>query len=290
MYASAGDYSADGPMRVQRHTNARIFNDRIVPALNPAERENNLLLGAARRLAHSPDDGAFMASVEEDESVVCAALLVPPFNLLISPGPTTALEALARQLQAWGIAIPGVMALAPVSVAFAALWQRVTQCGAERGKELQLLALGGAPTATLAPGVLRAAAGDDIPVLTAWGSAFFAEVGLPSAEHDLFVARLDEAIAAERLWLWESEGRPVSMLGYSETTARAVRIGPVFTPREWRGRGFASAAVAGLSLRLLTGGRFWCLLFANVDNPASAALYRRIGYQDVCVYREYRFT
>jgi uncharacterized protein len=277
-------------MHIQRYTDARAFNDRTAPALEPAERENNLLLGAARRLAHSPDDAAFMASVEDDGKVVCAALLVPTFNLLLSPAPAAVLDLLARQLQAWGIAIPGVMALAPVSVAFAALWQRQQQCGAKRGKDLQLLALGATPKATTAPGLLRPAVAADIPMLTAWGGEFFAEVGLPPAERDLFVARLDEAIAAERLWLWESGSEPVSMLGYSETTARAARIGPVYTPRAWRGRGFASAAVAGLSRRLLASGRSWCLLFADVENPTSTALYRRIGYEDVCLYREYRFT
>jgi hypothetical protein len=277
-------------MKVQRHTDARVFNDRIVPALEPAERENNLLLGAARRLARSPDEAAFMASVEADGTIVCAALLVPPFNLLISPAPSVVLEALAEQLRAWGIAIPGVMAVAPVSVAFAALWQRLQGCGAERGKDLQLLALSAAPKSTVAPGVLRAAVAADIPVLVDWSDEFFPEVGLPSADRDLFVARLDEAIAAERLWLWEFDGQPVSMLGYGETTARAVRIGPVYTPRACRGHGFASAAVSGLSRRLLVEGRSWCLLLADVENPISAALYRRIGYEDVCLYREYRFT
>src|SRR5580765_746188 len=113
--ARSGDDCVDGAMLVQRYSNARAFYDRILPALEPAERENNLLLGAARRLAYSPHDDALMASVEANGNVVCAALLVPPFNLLISPAPAATLEALARQLQAWSIAIPGVMALAPVS-------------------------------------------------------------------------------------------------------------------------------------------------------------------------------
>jgi hypothetical protein len=277
-------------MRVQRYTDAGAFNERIAPALEAAERENNLLLGAARRLAGSPDETAFMASLEADSTVIGAALLVPPFNLLISPAPGTALEALARQLQAWHVAIPGVMALAPVSVAFAALWQRLQCCKAERGKDLQLLALGAEPRVPDVPGTLRAATAADIPILTAWAGEFFPEVGLPDAERALFVARLDETIAVERLWLWEAEGAPVSMLGYSETTPRSARIGPVYTPRSGRGRGFASAAVAGLSARLLAGGRSWCLLFADVGNPVSTALYRRLGYQDVCLYREYRFT
>jgi len=277
-------------MQVQRDIDARAFSDRIAPALELAERENNLLLGAARRLAHAPDDRALMASVEADGNVVCAALLAPPFNLLVSPAPSVALEALAEQLRAWGIAIPGVMALAPMSVAFAALWQRRQGCSAVRGKDVQLLALAVAPPATAAPGLLRAAARADISLLAAWGGEFFPEVRLPDAERDLFVARLDEEIAAERLWLWECDGQPVSMLGYRETTARTVRIGPVYTPRAWRGRGFASAVVSEVSQRLLAAGRSWCLLFADLENPTSMALYRRIGYENVCIYREYRFT
>jgi len=277
-------------MQVQRYTDARAFNDRIAPTLELAERENNLLLGAARRLVYSPDDAAVMASVEEGGSVVCATLLVPPFNLLLSSAPDPALRALAEQLQAWHIAIPGVMAPVSVSDAFAMLWQRLTQCSMARGKDVRLLALGTAPPATATPGALRAAVPSDIPLLAAWSRKFFPEVGLPNAERDLFVARLDEEIGVEPLWLWDCDGRPVSMLRYRETTARAVRIGPVYTPRAHRGRGFATAAVGEVSRRLLAGGRSWCLLFADVENPTSTALYRRLGYQDICLYREYRFA
>jgi hypothetical protein len=277
-------------MRVQRYTDARAFCERIAPALEPAELENNLLLGSTRRLAREPDDQAVMVALEADETVIGAALLVPPFNLLVSPAPAMAREALARELQASRIAIPGVMALAPVSAAFAALWQRLQPRSAEHGKDLQLMALGGAPRPPDIPGVLRAATPADITLLSMWGGEFFPEVGLPQAERDLFVARLGKSIAAERLWLWEVDGAPVSMLGYSDATARAARIGPVYTPRPHRGRGFASAAVATLSRRLLASGRSWCLLFADVENPTSTALYRRIGFADVCLYREYRFT
>ena len=51
--ARSGDNCFDGAMQVQRYSDARAFYDRILPALEPAERENNLLLGAARRLAYS---------------------------------------------------------------------------------------------------------------------------------------------------------------------------------------------------------------------------------------------
>jgi len=48
--------------------------------------------------------------------------------------------------------------------------------------------------------------------------------------------------------------------------------------------------VAELSRRLLAGGRTWCLLFADVANPTSTGIYRRLGYEEVCLFREYRFA
>src|SRR5262249_34960132 len=221
----SADAGSSAAMLVQRYADARAFNDRIAPALEPAERENNLLLGAVRRLAHTPGHAAFMAAVSEDDHVVCATLLEPPFNLLVSPAPGGAFEALGERLLEWRITIPGVMALEQVADAFATLWQRLTRCGAARGTDVRLLALGPTPQVTATPGVLRAAGPLDIPLLALWSGAFFPEVGLPNTERDLFIARLEEEAAARRLWLWESDGQPVSMLGYRETTTRTVRIG-----------------------------------------------------------------
>jgi predicted GNAT family acetyltransferase len=118
--------------------------------------------------------------------------------------------------------------------------------------------------------------------------AFHDEVRFPASERDSFIARLPEMIAVPRLWLWE-DGEPVCMLAHNETTPRTARIGPVFTPRSARGKGYATAAVSDLTRRLLAGGRAWCLLFADVANPTAMGMYRRIGYEEVGLFREYAF-
>jgi predicted GNAT family acetyltransferase len=79
------------------------------------------------------------------------------------------------------------------------------------------------------------------------------------------------------------------MAAHTETTPRTARIGPVFTPPSLRGNGYASAAVAALTRRLLAAGRAWCLLFADTGNPISTGIYRRLGYEEVALFREYRF-
>ena len=59
-----------------------------------------------------------------------------------------------------------------------------------------------------------------------------------------------------------------------------VRVGPVYTPVEHRGSGFASAAVAAVSGQILADGRRPCL-FTDQANPTSNRIYQAIGYEPV---------
>ena len=59
-----------------------------------------------------------------------------------------------------------------------------------------------------------------------------------------------------------------------------MRVGLVFTPPAYRGRGIARASVEALTARILSGGDA-CVLFADLENPTSNAIYRRIGYRPV---------
>ena len=70
---------------------------------------------------------------------------------------------------------------------------------------------------------------------------------------------------------------------------RGARIGPVYTPPEARGKGYASACVGGLAQRLLDDGKTSCGIFADLANPASNRVYQRLGFQEACRYREYTF-
>jgi predicted GNAT family acetyltransferase len=54
----------------------------------------------------------------------------------------------------------------------------------------------------------------------------------------------------------------------------------VYTPPAERRRGYAAAAVAEVSRRLLDQGARVCL-FTDQANPTSNALYARLGYEPV---------
>lgn len=84
------------------------------------------------------------------------------------------------------------------------------------------------------------------------------------------------------IWLWEESGRPVSFTAFHDPTPTGVRVGPVYTPDECRGSGYATSLVAAMSAWLLANGRQRCLLFADRENPTSNGIHLRIGYEHVC--------
>ena len=79
-------------------------------------------------------------------------------------------------------------------------------------------------------------------------------------------------------------------MGFGGPTPNGIRIGPVYTPPELRGRGYASALTAQVSQLQLDRGRRFCFLYTDLANPTSNAIYMRIGYERVCDSRELAFV
>jgi len=73
----------------------------------------------------------------------------------------------------------------------------------------------------------------------------------------------------------------VSLAGNTRQVAGAVRIAPVYTPPEHRGRGFAAGATAAAARAALDGGAGEVLLYTDVDNPMTNRLYARLGFVPV---------
>jgi predicted GNAT family acetyltransferase len=79
------------------------------------------------------------------------------------------------------------------------------------------------------------------------------------------------------------------MAGSTGPTPHGIRIGAVYTPPEYRQRGYASACVAYLSQMMLDSGRKFCFLFTDLSNPTSNHIYQQIGYEPVCDVDNYVF-
>ena len=144
-----------------------------------------------------------------------------------------------------------------------ASWHRLGEAARE---VLQLLAVGGRPVDVEVLERLVAARGSDDVVRPSIAEA--AGEGLVVRE-------------AGRVWFWTDEsGVPAHLSAMNAPAFGAARIGPVYTPKEHRGQGYAGNTVAALSQRILDSGAVPCL-FTDQANPASNALYAALGYRPI---------
>jgi uncharacterized protein len=144
----------------------------------------------------------------------------------------------------------------------------------------------------LAGGGPRPATPADREQVVAWFLAFAEEV-LPSEDdRDRQIRMVESRLTASEdagIWVWEDGGGPVAFSGYGGATPNGIRIGPVYTPPDLRGRGYGTSLVASQSRWLLETGRSFVFLYTDLDNPTSNALYRRIGYRMIAEAGEVRF-
>jgi predicted GNAT family acetyltransferase len=91
------------------------------------------------------------------------------------------------------------------------------------------------------------------------------------------------------MMIWDDPD-PVTMAGFRGRTPNGVRIGMVYTPPEYRRKGYATACVAALSQHLLDSGCRYVCLYTDLTNPTSNHIYQTIGYRPVVDSDEYGFS
>ncbi len=223
--------------------------------------------------------GATLLTVARDESTIGVAVRTPPMQLLLSrvaeADRAETMDALASYLE--GQALPGVVGPAGVPEAFAARW------GGPSFLRLRLRehALTSVTWPAAVRGAHRLATVDDLDRLCVFANAFVDETGLPEEDRiHATRASLEGRVAGGKLHVWVDEGEVVAMAS-AGGTARVGRIGLVYTPKERRRSGYASALVATLAAAALERGCVAASLSTDVKNPTSNRIYRAIGFEPI---------
>jgi GNAT superfamily N-acetyltransferase len=211
--------------------------------------------------------------------VTAAFMHTPPFGVTLTPAPADVAAALAETFAVRGRFPAWVMADTTTAPSFAAAWERYTGQPARVGRRSRLYRLGRLlPPDPAPPGRARVATAADSGLLLDWLEAFGREAdghGGPDLQRTVA-----DRLSYGGLTLWESGG-PVSMAGVTRAVAGQARVGPVYTPPERRGKGFGGAVTAAVSQAAKDAGVGEVLLYTDLANPTSNALYQRLGYEPV---------
>jgi GNAT superfamily N-acetyltransferase len=231
----------------------------------PGDPDKSPLFGWWAGAAAAPVKGAFMHT--------------PPFPLLLTAVPAgAAADLAATTLDDRPVA--GVNSSAESAAAFAAAWRERTQGQVHVHRRMRLYRLAELSWPDPAPeGAPRLAREDEAALMAEWFTAFVREVDDMGGEDQEAAVR--DRMSYGGLTVWEAGGAPVALAGVTRQVAGMVRVGPVYTPPDLRGHGYASAVTAAVSRAARAAGADEVLLYTDLANPVSNSIYQRIGYRNV---------
>jgi uncharacterized protein len=281
---------------VRQHASVDEFLAAARDFLAAREAEHNLLFGITSNIRTVPelfrdDPPTFDTVTDGRGTVVASTLRTPPWPQALScVDDLDAVDALVDAFR--DRPISGAVGPSEVAARFATAWTRATGQPArvevaERIFRLERVV----PPERPASGAWRLVEPGDRDLIARWLVAFSTEA-LPEA------APLPDPIATAERWVarvgrigyvWEDAGDVVALVGAGGETPHGIRIGPVYTPPELRGRGYASSLTAAASQDQLDRGRQFVFLFTDLANPTSNKIYQAIGYEAVCDVDQYRF-
>jgi hypothetical protein len=281
--------------RIERFDDAAAFFAAVTPFLERNEAAHTLHLGMRSRLERDPhvfgpDDPRLYAAFAGDE-VVGASIQTPPFGVALSVfTDETGIDDLAERMHRDGLALSGVLAEVAQGERFVARWQALTGANASIAIEQRIYETSEVVPPRPAGGAARAYEPSDRDLVVEWMDAFMAEAmpNTPEGDGASFVAR-KESDQSGGLLLWEHDGATVSLAGYAAPSPNGLRVGPVYTPPELRGRGYASAVTAAVTEIVLSNHRF-AFLFTDLANPTSNSIYQQIGYRPVLDVTRWAFS
>jgi GNAT superfamily N-acetyltransferase len=275
-------------LRAEALPDAAAFFEHAGPFLEQHGVRFGLKLGIAHLLKQRPEacpDARFVV-LRRGAAVCGCALQTPPRSLLISDLDDAAVEVLCAALSGWGHSIPAVHGPSGSAWRFAERWASRYGYVSRMQLGLRLFSLAQVTPPRPTRGFMRAARPRDEGLVVRWYRDFHRE----AVPHDRVdpVAVAQAALNAANVFVWDA-GEPVCMAAVGRELQGSISIGPVYTPREQRGRGYASALVAALSQRALDAGKRQVCLYTDVENAVTNRIYPRIGYVPVDEFAEFAF-
>jgi GNAT superfamily N-acetyltransferase len=281
-------------MEVVPHADAGEFTRLARPLLEPDPLRHTSVLTVLDSVSRGASTPADMLTVRDGDAVVGALLRTVDRPALVSGVPPRCAATTVDALVRLGIHPGGAQGPTEEADAFGAAWAPRTGAAVSIGLRMRLFALEELRPPAGVCGTARAVAPDDdarIDVLAAWRRAFSVELDhAGSSAHTLQPDLIRAQAGSAGEMLWEVDGAPVAQAAARAVIAGMSRIGPVYTPPEYRGHGYAAAVTAAAARWALDHGARHVLLYTDLANPSTNRLYPRLGFRPRYDALELRFV
>ncbi|TQR12545.1 GNAT family N-acetyltransferase [Psychrobacillus lasiicapitis] len=273
----------ESKLKFQRYENAEEFATVATPFLEKNEDKFSLFLGVLQAIKDGKYEDPYMSTIEEEGELLALFQMTSPHPLNIifvnEDRMEECIDLSINELIEQSISINSIISVKEWAYAFAKKWQEKT------GESFSVLMDQGLyrldqidESLETSPGTWRYATNEDALLIEKWYSQFEEDTKLPKTAPVEIKKRVKAMLDAKEVFLWENEGRIVSMMKKARPTANGVTVSLVFTPKEERKKGYARTMVAAGSNELLKEFKF-CVLYTDMLNPTSNKIYQEIGYK-----------
>jgi ribosomal protein S18 acetylase RimI-like enzyme len=245
-----------------------------------------------------PGEPPVLVNVTDDDRVLAAALRIPryPMTVVVDPDivdPAGVLEELAAAVIARGEPVAGLGGRRRTVELLAAGWAARTGILPTLRMPLLFHRLGTLTPPNGVPGAPRTASmleHTDVDMLARWWFEFERETGAnahaASSAPDPEVV-LRGAARGQVITIWSDRGRDVAAAGHTAVNDGTARIAPVYTPPEFRRRGYGAAVTTAAVRSARALGASEISLFTDAGYLPANAVYRGLGFEVVAEFAEF---
>lgn len=281
-------------MNIQYYPTAADFLSRAGKSLARDEARYGLIMGLARILVENPHTygkaDPWFCSAGTETDLYAVAMRTPPYKVLLAyftGDPKDIAERLVASVSKKSAVIPGVVGDKELADLFTKRWCAASGISIQDTMAQRIYRLVRVDDVPLSRGKFRPATMKDAKLVAAWTHAFNIDTYGPG--RNLPETDITPKIVKREIFLWE-DGQPVSMAAKSRPTDKGMTVNYVYTPPEYRRRGYATSCVAELCRNILQSGYRFCALYTDLANPTSNSIYKKIGFKEVGDSVEYTFV
>ncbi len=217
------------------------------------------------------DDGCLMAQSNPQTPIWIALRCRPDAALAVEIAQVIA--AAHQQNPSLGVTVNGELGAEVLEKASALI-------GGPCQVKMPMVAYGGFHTNPLPTrGELVTPTAEDVPVMARLVQHMSQDgEGAAMSDHDA-LSFAQAHVGSDRLFLWKTGGEVVSMARIAHRTSQYARVATVVTDRAWRCQGYGGMMMKTLCDKLLGEG-VTPILYADARNPASNAMYQKVGMEE----------
>lgn len=265
------------------------FLDASEPFLEKRELENNLILGLCNGFTNKNkvQDGCVFINAFEGKEIKASSIKTAAKAIITAEtNDPVYIQELAGHYQKNNIELKGVFGEEPFTSDFSHFY------GKQPFVDMALIVhqLTKVNQLPLAAGKFEQAGENDVELIARWSMTFEAEKKPEVRKTMEQLVEITQAkIATGDIFKWTHSENVVSIAAINRKTKNTGIVGLVYTPEEYRRKGYASSHVQKLSEHILQKGFKYCGLFTDKANPISNHIYYKLGYEPIAEFVDIGF-